>query len=301
MKNKKRTLKDWIFATRPWSFVVSATPVIATVSYLLWKGYGEQIDWTNAVLALVGIIFFHAAGNVFSDYYDYRNGIDSKEAFCVPTLVTGDFKPSEFKSLAYGLFFVACVIGIIIMIRCGFPLLYIGIPGLILTLLYPKLKFIALGDLNIFVVYGILPMLGTSFCTLGAFIWDTLLLSIPIGLITVAVLHANNTRDIITDKKVGATSFAAVIGEKASMWTYIFYQWTPIVYTIVLSLSGLFPLISAIVILGSVVALGNTKQALKYKTEGISAFNLLDMMAAKLQLVFGILLILSFILDHFML
>ena len=294
-----RTLKDWFFATRPWSFVVSATPVIATVAFLLWKGYGEEIDWINAVLALVGIIFFHAAGNVVSDYYEYKNGIDSKEAFGVQTLVNGDFKPSEFRNLANGLFVVACLIGIIIMMRSGWELFYIGGLGLILTLLYPKLKFIALGDLNIFVVYGILPMLGTSFCTTGSFLWETLLLSIPIGFITVAVLHANNTRDIPTDQKVGATSFAAVIGEKTSMWTYIFYQWTPIIYTIVLAFLSLFPLISLIVIAAAPVALGNTKQALKYKTEGLSAFNMLDMMAAKLQMAFGVLLICSFVIAYF--
>ena len=54
-----------------------------------------------------------------------------------------------------------------------------------------------------------------------------------------------------------------------------------------------------IVIAAAPVALGNTKQALKYKTEGLSAFNMLDMMAAKLQMAFGVLLICSFVIAYF--
>lgn len=288
-------IKKWFFVTRPWSFVVSATPVLATSTYLLWKGTCGTFDWINAVLALVGIILFHAAGNVFSDYYDYKNGIDNKEAFCIPNLVSGEYKASDYFKYAIILFIISCLIGIMLTFRSGLMLLAVGVPGLLLTLLYPKAKFVALGDLNIFIIFGILPMIGTSFVTTGAIDWSTLLLSIPVGIVTVAVLHANNTRDIPTDSKAGATSFACLIGEKASTRLMQIYMWTPMLYTVAMAIAGLFPVWTLLILLSAPVALANTKQAQRYFEVGLSAFNQLDMMSAKLQMISGFSLTLGFL------
>ncbi|MCF0168138.1 MAG: prenyltransferase, partial [Bacteroidales bacterium] len=215
---------------------------------------------------------------------------------CIPNLVSGEFKAKDYKKYALLLFLTSCIIGLILTFRSGLTLLAIGVPGLILTLLYSKAKFVALGDLDIFIVFGILPMLGTSYVTVGAIDWSTLLLSIPVGIVTVAVLHANNTRDIPTDSKAGAISFAGVIGEKASVRIYQIYMWIPIAYTAVMTVAGLFPLwVLAFIICSSAIAWQNTRQAQKYFNEGLAAFNQLDLMTAKLQMISGIGLILGFI------
>lgn len=288
-------IKKWFFVTRPWSFVVSATPVIMTVVFLIWKGFLPDINWINAALALVGVIFFHAAGNVLSDYFDYKTGIDNPDAFCVPNLVSGEFKAKDYLVYSIILFAIGCLIGIVLTFRSSLLLLAIGISGALLTLLYSRSKFYALGDLLIFIVFGVLPMIGTSLVSASHIEWSTLLLSVPVGFITVAVLHSNNTRDIPTDLKAGIRSFASVIGEKASLAAYIFYIWSPIVYTIIMTAVGLFPVWTLAVILSAPVVLANTKQALKYKTEGLSAFNQLDLMTAKLQMVSSICLVAGFV------
>ena len=61
----KHNLKEWLGATRFWSFPVSSMPVIVTVAYLCWKG--DSVRWTAAALALLGMVTFHAAGNLLSD------------------------------------------------------------------------------------------------------------------------------------------------------------------------------------------------------------------------------------------
>ena len=61
----KHTFKEWLIATRPWSFPASAMPVIVTCVYLY--GTYTQINWLNGLWALVNIIVFHAAGNTWSD------------------------------------------------------------------------------------------------------------------------------------------------------------------------------------------------------------------------------------------
>ena len=81
---QKHTWKDWLLAVRPWSFPASAMPVAVTLAYLWWAG--EAVNWTNGVWALLNIIVFHAAGNTWSDYFDYRRGVDREGIAGVPTL-----------------------------------------------------------------------------------------------------------------------------------------------------------------------------------------------------------------------
>ena len=289
-------MKKWFFVTRPWSFVVSATPVIVTTLFLLYRLGGANINWLNAVLALVGIILFHAAGNVHSDYYDYTTGIDSQDAYCIQNLVSGEYTPRQYRNFSLILLAAGIVVGLILTLRSGWPLLVIGGVGCLLTLLYPWTKFHALGDTDIFLLFGVLPMLGTAYVTTGAVDWSTLLLSVPVGFITVAVLHANNTRDIPTDSAAGAKSFAKVIGPKASMWWYIILISLPCLYTIAAVICGVFPVWCLLIMLSLPVVVKNIRQVLRFRTDGLCAFNQLDLMTAKLQMVSGIMLCLGFVL-----
>ena len=61
MKNKKHSFKDWLIATRPWSFPASSMPIVTTLAYLHWTG--ESVNWLIGLWTLVTIIVFHAAGN----------------------------------------------------------------------------------------------------------------------------------------------------------------------------------------------------------------------------------------------
>lgn len=289
-------MKKWFMITRPWSFVVSATPVVATTVYLFYKYGAGNINWINAVLALVGIVLFHAAGNLHSDYYDYKTGIDNPAAYCVQSLINGDFKPEQYRNFSRILLAIGVVIGLILTLRSSWQLLVIGGVGCLLTLLYPWTKFHALGDLDIFVVFGILPMLGTSLVVTGAIDCSTLLLTIPVGCITVAVLHANNTRDIPTDTKAGAKSFASVLGPAAGVWYYTILVTLPCIFTIVAAILGYFPWWCLLILLSLPIVVQNIRQAQRFKTDGIAAFNQLDLMTAKLQMISGITLCLGFIL-----
>lgn len=217
---KKHSLKDWLIAVRPWSFPASAMPVIVTLAYLYWA-YGV-IDWKNGVLALVGIIIFHASGNAWSDYFDFERGVDRADTFGVKTLTSGQFMPLEIRNLAIGLMVPAVAIGLWLVVRTGLPLLWVGVCGAICSLLYPWLKYRAFGDFVIFVAYAILPTLGISYITVGKFLPDLLLIIVPVGLITVAILHANNTRDIETDVRAKISTLAMKLGKKTDILLYIF-------------------------------------------------------------------------------
>ena len=221
----KHTLKEWFGATRFWSFPVSAMPVIATAVFLLWKGVG--INWLHAVLALIGNVIFHAAGNLLSDWWDYRKGVDNEEAYAIPNLVFHHFEPREYMTFSISLFAIGICIGLVLTLLTGWELLVIGGIGFILAASYSFFKFHALGDIFVFVCFGVLPVIGTSFVASGSVVWEALVLSLPLGIFTVAVLHDNNTVDISTDKASGIQTFPMLLGERTSVKLYIAYMIIP--------------------------------------------------------------------------
>ncbi|EKU88537.1 prenyltransferase [Bacteroides oleiciplenus] len=290
---KKHSLKDWLIAVRPWSFPASAMPVIVTLAYLYWA-YGV-IDWKNGLLALFGIIIFHASGNAWSDYFDFERGVDRADTFGVKTLTSGQFMPLEIRNLALGLMVPAVVIGLWLVVRTGLPLLWVGVCGAICSLLYPWLKYRAFGDFVIFVAYAILPTLGVSYITVGRFLPDLLLIIVPVGLITVAILHANNTRDIETDVRAKISTLAMKLGKKTDVFLYIFEVIFPFLWIVVCAVLGYFPWWSLLTMLGLLPAIANARAMLRLPKEGICAISNLDEKTAKLQLLFSLLFTVTFL------
>ena len=124
---KKHSFKDWMIAVRPWSFPASAMPVVVTLAYLFWMK--EDINWANGIWALLNIVVFHAAGNTWSDYFDYKQGVDMKDTFGAKTLTDKMFTPKEIYRLSLVLLLAALAGGLGLLWRTGFPLLYIGLGG----------------------------------------------------------------------------------------------------------------------------------------------------------------------------
>lgn len=276
-------------ATRPWSFPASAMPVIVTTAYLFWEV--GSVNWGIALWTLINIILFHAAGNTWSDYHDYMKGVDREDTFGGMSITSGQFAAKEIRQLAIILLTIAIISGLLLTICTGLPTLYCGLAGAMLTLLYPWMKFHALGDINIFLIYSLLSILGTSFVTIGYVDFSVLWLTIPIGLITVGILHINNTRDIEHDGRAGITTFAMLIGKKASVQLYCFEILFPFVWIVVCAIIGIFPYWSVIVLVALKPAIENVRQAIR--ATDIHSFTGIDERTAMLQLQFSLLLTLS--------
>lgn len=288
---KKHSFKEWLIATRPWSFPASSMPVLVTLAYLFWMG--AEINWLAGIWALVNIVIFHAAGNTWSDYFDYVKGVDREDTIGGMSIVSGEFKAQEIRSLAIGLLVVAVAAGIGLVYITGIKTLYFGLAGCLLTVGYPWLKYHALGDLDIFLTYSVLPILGTSFVACGAIVPQLLWLTIPIGLITVGILHANNTRDTEHDNRANIKTFAMLVGKKASAWLYCFEVIFPFLWVVAAIIAGALPLWSLLVLVALKPAIDNARKAMSFLTEGMSALIGVDELTAKLQLMFSLLLTIS--------
>ena len=296
---KKHTLKDWLIVTRYWSFSVSTMPVLATFAYLFSERLlpGGVKPYLILLLCLLSVVLLHAAGNVLSDWYDYKRGVDNKNAYAVPNLVFHHFEPVEYLRFSIILFIIGALSGICIALLSGPALWIIGGVGVLLTLLYSFLKYHALGDLDIFVIFGVLTVIGTAYAVTGVLHWDALVLSLPIGLITVSVLHANNTLDTSTDRAAGIKTFAMLIGSKASSVLYCAYMIIPFLCVIAAVAVGRLHPMALICLVAGILAWRNLQQARKYDKLGTDAMKGLDQASAKLQMVFSLLLSLGLFLS----
>ena len=246
---KKHSFKDWMIAVRPWSFPASAMPVVVTLAYLFWMK--EDINWANGIWALLNIVVFHAAGNTWSDYFDYKQGVDMKDTFGAKTLTDKMFTPKEIYRLSLVLLLAALAGGLGLLWRTGFPLLYIGLGGA----------------------------------------W----IAIPVGLITVAILHANNTRDMQTDARASIKTLAMELGGRTSVILYCAEILFPFGWIAGCVAAGTFPLWTLLVLLVLVPAVGNVRVMSRFSGKGVAAIANLDEMTAKLQLLFSLVFALSFV------
>lgn len=287
----KHTPMQWLVATRPWSFTASIMPVVVTLAYLNWLQY--DIDWLNGLWAVVNITFFHAAGNTWSDYFDYKRNVDAKDTYGVRILTDGMFTPTEIYRFSVTLIAVAVVGGVLLMLRSGWPLLLIGLGGAVCSLLYPTFKYNALGEVAIFAAYAFLPAIGTSYVAVGQIDWSVAIVGVPVGLITVAILHANNTRDIRTDARARIRTVAMAVGHRMSKVLYAAEVLLPFVIIPCLVIGGTLPAWTMLILPALLPAIGNVQIIRRSHADDASSIAVLDEMTAKLQFMFSALLTVS--------
>ena len=166
--------------------------------------------------------------------------------------------------------------------------------------LYSIIEAIGLSVSLAFVViifcYSILPMLGTAFITTGTLYWDSLWMALPVGLITVGILHSNNTRDIETDTAADATTLPAIIGRPLAVKLYYAEVSLPYIWMIALCVAGIAPWWTLLCLLSLPLAIKNIKAMMLYK-QGIKAYAHVDEATAQLQLAFSVLLIIGLLLS----
>lgn len=291
----RRTFRDWVIATRPWAIPASAMPIIVTLAYLFWKG--AEINWYFGAWALVNMVLFHIAGNLWSDYRDFVNNVDREYTPGGSVLPTGQFTAKEIRNFSLVVLAIGVAGGVSLVALTGLDLLWIGITGAVLTLLYPYMKYNALGNLDILLTFAVLPVLGTSFVVTGEVDWSMLWAAVPVGLITDAILHANNTRDIATDSVAQIRTLALKVGHKGAARIYSFEVVFPFAWIAICSIAGLMPLSTIIIFLTLPVAMGCSRTIMKSIKGGTAIITDLDVRTSNLQLMFSLLLTLAMIID----
>lgn len=215
----KHTLKEWIFATRPWSLTASSMPALVAYSYIFFiqKDLGIDIHWWHGIFALLGAVVFQVGGNLLNDYFDYKYNVDRADTtYSSRTLVDNIFTSKSIFTFGMISLTIGSLLGLFLLYEAGLHLLWIGFLGFLGAYFYNRMKYIALGDFVIFVIYGFLIGFGVAYVMTSKLLWQVLLTTTPPGLLIVGILHANNTRDILNDKKANIRTQAMKMGLNTS-------------------------------------------------------------------------------------
>ena len=288
-------LKNWILVAQPWAWFASASPAIVAYSYVFYLfrtgEYPIEVNWGFGILGFIAMLILHVSGNTMNEYQDFMKGIDVKEKTGPPRLIVqGIFKPKTVLYYSLTMLTIGCIIGIYLIFNTGLPLLIIGIVGVLSILLYHKFKYVALGELLIFICYAMAVPLGIGYVLTAELLWVILLITTPTGLLVVGILHANNTRDVEQDKAAGTRSQAMKLGLEGSQIVYqtlVYVSYLLIALMVTIHL--LHPL-TFLVLISFPMANRNIK-SMKLATENdLEPIHWLDARTSKLALFFSILL-----------
>lgn len=293
------TLKNLFLATRPWSFPASVMPVLigAAYAYYLQKENNLTINWWVAPLILIAAVAFHAAGNIISDYHDARNGVDKLESYGdTNMMLNGTFTGKTFLGMGICWLLLAVILGVIILLLSSWQIIFFGIFGIACTLLYYKMKYRGLGDAVILFSFGICIVNGTVYALTGVLNLQSFFISLPVALLTTAILHANNTRDMPLDKESGIKTFSMILGLKQAKAYYYFLLGGSYLIEIVMISAGYLPVWSLLTLLSLPLALKNIRLLKGVNHDSLENIAHLDVGTAQLTTLFSIFSIIGFIL-----
>ena len=290
----KHSLKEWFMVTRPWGYALSIMPALLAVAYVFYENSitPMTVNWWFGILAVIASPILQAGGNMMSDYYDYKNNVDRKETYgSNRMLVDKQFEPKEVYWFSITMILIGNLIGVYLLLNTSLHLLWIGLIGLVGSYFYFFMKYRALGDLNIFIIYGQLISLGTYLVMTNMLSWKILPIAAAPGLLIVAVLHANNTRDIMHDSISKIKTTAMLLGIKGSIVYYTALLIGAYLLIAVCVIFGIQHPLSLIIFLSFPIAWKSIKQMSKADKDKPENIQSLDEVTAQLVMVFMLLLV----------
>ncbi|MBL0063161.1 MAG: 1,4-dihydroxy-2-naphthoate polyprenyltransferase [bacterium] len=199
------TFSAWILASRPKTLVAALLPVIIGAAW----AYGRQeFDLAIGVLILLSATCIQIGTNFANDYSDFKKGADTHERIG-PTRVTqaGLLSPRAVLAGTMTAFALAIVFAIPLMLRGGWPILAIGLSGILLGWMYTggpyPLGYNGLAEFFVLTYFGVLAVAGTSYLFTLEWSLTPFLLGLIPGILACGLLAVNNVRDEQTDRKAG--------------------------------------------------------------------------------------------------
>lgn len=309
-KNDISFFKKWWISLRPFSFPASTIPVVfGTVLAYVYGGAALHTGYF--LLAFFGMLILHSGANVLNDIIDFQKGLDKVPAPVSGGVVRRLITIREAKVASILLFSVGALIGLYLAYAVGPVLLLIGLPGLLIGIFYSiggkiALKYRALGDLAVFLNFGILGSLGAWYVQTGTLSWIPVIWAIPMSTLVIAILHANNWRDIKSDREGQIHTIASMLGDRASLRYYGYLIFGPFFMVLALILVPYFlfpsmafmPFTFAIVVLSLPMALKLWQKALRRRQpKNPIDFVALDGATAQFNLAFGLLCTIALVLE----
>ncbi len=231
----------WVLAARVPTLVAAVAPVLVGTAAGAREASFRPLPF---LAALVAALLIQVGTNYANDLFDFLKGADTPER-AGPTRVTarGLVTPEQMRRAVVLTFGLAVLVGLYLVWAGGWPILAIGLLSIACGLLYTAgpwpLAYLGLGDLFVFVFFGVVAVTGSAYLQAGHFSTLALAASVPVGLLVTDILVINNLRDIPTDRAAGKRTLAVRLGDRATRLQYAVFLAVAYAVPPVLWLAGL--------------------------------------------------------------
>jgi len=224
MDKNSSIIKSWILASRPKTLFAAISPVL-TGSALAYAD--EVFLFIPAITALICSILIQIATNFVNDLYDFLKGTDNEKRIGPErALANGLISEKKMKQAIIFTFVAAFLLGLILVYYAGWPILVVGIVSIISGYTYTAgpfpLAYNALGDIFVFIFFGLVATAGTYFVQALEITSYVFIVAIPSGALITNILVVNNYRDINTDKISNKKTLAVIFGKSFTRIQYVF-------------------------------------------------------------------------------
>lgn len=214
---------QWVEGARPRTLPAAVAPVAAGTGAAAALG---AASWPRALLALLVSLALQVGVNYANDYSDGIRGTDDDRVG--PLRLTGSrlARPRSVKLAAFAAFGVAALAGLaLVIVSSAWWMLVVGAVSILAAWYYTggsnPYGYLGLGELFVFVFFGLVAVLGTTYTQAGRLSWPALAAAVAIGSLACAILVANNLRDIPTDTLAGKRTLAVRLGAAATRRLYV--------------------------------------------------------------------------------
>jgi 1,4-dihydroxy-2-naphthoate octaprenyltransferase len=238
----------WVMAARPQTLPAGASPVVLGTALAVADGVFAPLP---ALAALVGALLIQVGTNFANDYYDAVKGADTEDREGFTRVTAGGLiEPRKVKYAMAGTYALAVAVGLYLVAVGGVPILVVGLSSIVAGVLYTggpyPYGYYGLGDLFVFVYFGVVAVTGTYYVQAA-----TAVAGVPVGIpagtlpghvlvaslaaagLTTAILVVNNIRDVESDRAAGKRTLAVLVG----------YRWSRVEFLALLALAYLVPVV----------------------------------------------------------
>ena len=221
MSTPAPTITQWVAGARPRTLPAAVAPVLAGTAVALWE---DEAVWWKAGLALLVSLLLQVGVNYANDYSDGIRGTDEDRVGPLRLVGSGVATPRAVKTAAFAAFGAAALVGLVLAATTAWWLVGVGLLCILAAWFYTGGKhpygYLGLGEVMVFVFFGLVAVLGTTYVQTETFELPALYAAIGVGAYACAILVANNLRDIPTDRVSGKRTLAVALGQERTRLLY---------------------------------------------------------------------------------
>ncbi|MDP4116682.1 MAG: 1,4-dihydroxy-2-naphthoate polyprenyltransferase [Bacteroidota bacterium] len=223
MEKQISKIQSWLLASRPKTLLAAFVPVSVGSALAI---HNAKFSYLFFVVALLCSVLIQVGTNFTNDLFDYLKGADNeKRKGPLRVLASGLISVKEMKTGIVLVFATAFLLGLYLVFSVDIYVLYIGIFCIISGILYTAgpypLAYHGLGDLFVFIFFGVVGTMGTYYLHTQEITLTSFLVSIPVGALITNILVVNNFRDVDEDRAANKFTLAVILGRTFSKYQLI--------------------------------------------------------------------------------